>query len=551
MCRLGADVDGREQRHSKQRVGGKKMYDPLRAKSKVVLYATVTFVIGIGVASGLGWTSVSHAMPSIVTAPQVPAEAVQPALDLSEAFTNLAEAVTPAVVRIETRRPQSAQPPSAAQPDPETLRRFFPDLPFEPDGTAPPGGDRPRSPRVAGGTGFIVSDNGYILTNNHVVAGAQEVTVYFEDRRQFTAEIVGADPFTDVAVIKIESDEPLPVIAFGDSDEVKVGEWILAIGNPGFGGRTQLSFTVTAGIISARGRRLDLLRNDLFNDPRYGSDQASWSIEDFIQTDAVINPGNSGGPMVNLHGQAVGINSAIASETGGYQGYGFAIPINLARRVMEDLVEYGHVRRPRIGVAIENVSPEDAEIYGLPSISGVFVQEVQNGPSMGLLEAEDVIVAIDDDPVGYTAELQARIAQRRPGDVVRITVYRDRQPMAVDVRLGEAPINNPPPVAAAPVTTSEQRLGIGVELLDAERAEAFGYSEPGGVVLTDVAPGSAADRRQASRYRTQRLVRINDDMIQTPDDVGAALNRVETGQIVSLHFQDQTKVERVLNVRMP
>ena len=527
------------------------MYDPLRAKSKVVLYTAVAFLVGLGIASGLGWTSVSHAMPSITTAPQVSAEAVQPALDLSDAFTNLAEAVTPAVVRIETRRPRTAATQNGAQPDPETLRRFFPDLPFDPDGTAPPGGDLPRAPRVAGGTGFIVSEDGYILTNNHVVAGAQEVTVYFEDRRQFTAEIIGADPFTDVAVIKIDSDDPLPAMAFGDSDDVKVGEWILAIGNPGFGGRTQLSFTVTAGIISARGRGLDLLRNDLFNDPRYGVDQASWSIEDFIQTDAVINPGNSGGPMVNLHGQAVGINSAIASETGGYQGYGFAIPINLARRVMEDLVEYGHVRRPRIGVAIENVSPEDAEFYGLPSISGVFVQEVQDGPSMGLLEAEDVIIAIDNEPVGYTAELQARIAQRRPGDVVNITVYRDRRSVDVDVRLGEAPINNPQPVAALPVTTSEQRLGIEVELLDAERAEAFGYTEPGGVVLTDVAPGSAADRREASRYQAQRLVRINDQVVETPDDVRVALNSVESGQIVSLHFQDRTKVERVLNVRMP
>lgn len=530
------------------------MYDPLRAKSKVVMYTAIAFLFGLGVASGLGWTDVSHAMPAITTAPQVSPEAVQPALDLSEAFTNLAEAVTPAVVRIETRRPRTTVARSGVQPDPETLRRFFPDLPFDPD--APPSGTPPgdvpgAAPRVAGGTGFIVSPDGYILTNNHVVEGAQEVTVYFADRRQFNADIVGTDPFTDVAVIKIDAGTPLPVMAFGDSDDVKVGEWILAIGNPGFGGQTQLNFTVTAGIISARGRGLDLLRNDLFRDPRYGSEQASWSIEDFIQTDAVINPGNSGGPMVNLRGQVVGINSAIASETGGYQGYGFAIPINLARRVMEDLVEYGHIRRPRIGVAIENVSPEDAEFYGLPAIAGVFVQEVQNGPSMGLLQSEDVIVAIDDEPVGYTAELQAKIAQRRPGDVVTVTVYRDRRPVDVDIRLGEAPINNPPPTPVAAVASSAQRLGIEVEPLDAERAESFGFAEPGGVVLTDVAPGSAADRRQALRYQGQRLVRVNDGAVQTPDDVRDALNRVQTGEIVSLHFEDRAGTERVLNVRMP
>jgi serine protease Do len=533
------------------------MYDPLRAKAKVVLCAVVTFLFGLGVASGLGWTSVSHAMPSISTAPQVSREAVQPALDLSEAFTNLAEAVTPAVVRIETRRPRSAETQSGSQPDPETLRRFFPDLPFDPDlGTppfgTPPGEDTPRAPRIAGGTGFIVSADGYILTNNHVVAGAQEVTVYFADRQQFNAEIIGGDPFTDVAVIKIDSDETLPVMAFGDSDDVKVGEWILAIGNPGFGGNTQLNFSVTAGIISARGRGLNLLRNDLRTDPRYGSEQAQWSIEDFIQTDAVINPGNSGGPMVSLHGQVVGINSAIASETGGYQGYGFAIPINLARRVMEDLVEYGHVRRPRIGVRIGEVSPEDAELYQLPSISGVFVQEVQDGPSAGLLEAEDIIVAIDDEPVGYSAELQARIAQKRPGEVVTATVYRGGRPIEVDIRLGEAPINNAPPTAAAAaVSNSEQRLGIEVAPLDAKTAETYGFSEPGGVVLTDVAPGSVADRRQALAYQGHRLLRINDGVIGAPEDLSAALNRVETGQIVSLHFQDRAGTEGVLNLRMP
>jgi len=214
-------------------------------------------------------------------------------------------------------------------------------------------------------------------------------------------------------------------------------------------------------------------------------------------------------------------------------------------------VEYGHVRRPRIGVAIEEISPEDAELYGLPSISGVFVQEVQNGPSMGLLEPEDVIVAIDDQPVAYSAELQARIAQRRPGDVVTVTVYRDGRAVDVDVRLGEAPINSTPLATVAAATTSQQRLGIEVEPIDAERAEAFGFSEPGGVVLTDVAPGSAADRRQALRFQGNRLLRINEREILTPADVSAALNGVQSGQIVSLHFEDRMGSERVLNVRMP
>ena len=195
-------------------------------------------------------------------------------------------------------------------------------------------------------------------TNNHVVAGSDDVRVYFPDRRYFPATIVGADPFTDVAVIKVDIDEPLPTMAFGDSDATKVGEWILAIGNPGFGNSTQLDFTVTAGIISARGRGLRLLQQDIVNDPRFDRSLSGYAIEDFIQTDAVINPGNSGRPDGRTSdGQVVGINSAIASSTGVLSGIRVRDTDQpRPHRVMEDLIEYGHVRRPRIGVAIEPVS---------------------------------------------------------------------------------------------------------------------------------------------------------------------------------------------------
>jgi serine protease Do len=515
------------------------MYDPLRAKAKVVLYSAVAFLFGLGTASGLGWTSTSHAMPAISVAPQVSPDAVRPALDLSQAFTSLAEAVTPAVVRIESRRQPTT---TSSQQIPDAFRRFF-DV---------PNGGTPAPPRVSSGSGFIVSPDGYILTNNHVVEGADELTVYFSDRRYLRAEVVGTDPFTDVAVIKVTSREPLPTMSFGNSDQVKVGEWVLAIGNPGFGSSAQLDFTVTAGIISARGRGLQLLQRDLQNDPRFGGDASRWAIEDFIQTDAVINPGNSGGPMVNLRGQVVGINSAIASTTGVYQGYGFAIPINLARRVMEDLVEYGHVKRPRIGVSIQDVSAEDAELYGLPSVSGVLVQTVESGgPAVGLLRPEDVIVAINDEPVGYVAELQAKIAENRPGDRVRVTVYRNRQRVNVDVRLTEAPINSVSTVTTTRSVLSEERLGINVQELDAATAQQLGYDQAGGIVLRDVAPGSAAQRRAVGAFQGQRLVRINDTPISTRDDVRAALDRVRSGEIVSLHFRDPAGVDRVVNVRMP
>ncbi|MDA0329094.1 MAG: trypsin-like peptidase domain-containing protein [Gemmatimonadetes bacterium] len=516
------------------------MYDPLKAKARVVMYAATAALVGIGIAAGLGWTSTSHAMPLLNEVGQVSEAAVRPALDLSDAFTNLADAVTPAVVRIESRRTAQARDREEV---PQQFRQFF----DTPEGTPAP----PQS-QISGGSGFIVSSDGYILTNNHVVEGATDVRVYFPDRRYFQARIIGTDPFTDVAVIKVDVDETLPAMVIGDSDRIKVGEWILAIGNPGFGASTQLDFTVTAGIISARGRGLQLLQRDLFNDPRYGADLSPYAIEDFIQTDAVINPGNSGGPMVNLRGQVVGINSAIASTTGVYQGYGFAIPINLARRIMEDLVEYGHVRRPRIGVTIEEIEAEDAEQYGLPSVSGVLVQAVdRSGPSAGALRPEDVIVRLDDEPVGYVSELQAEIAERRPGDRVRLTVYRARQSIQVEVRLGDAPINDVPAVVAEAATNAEERLGINVEALDAQRAQDLGFSDPSGVILSEVARGSAAERRNINNYRGYKLIRINDAEIATPDDVRAALVGAAAGEIVSLHFLHPNGDERVVNVRMP
>lgn len=515
------------------------MYDPLRAKAKVVIYTVVAFLFGLGLASGMGWTTASHAVPVVSTAPQVSAESVQPARDLSEAFVNLAGAVTPGVVRIETRRPMQA----SSRQVPDVFRRFF-DIP-EHDQQAPP-----SQGQLAGGSGFIVSEDGYILTNNHVVEGADQIRVYLPDRRYFDATLVGNDPFTDVAVIKIDAGSGLPAMSFGNSDDVKVGEWVLAIGNPGFGNSTQLDYTVTAGIISARGRGLRLLQRDLFDDPQYGPDQAGFAIEDFIQTDAVINPGNSGGPMVNLQGQVVGINSAIATSTGFYQGYGFAIPINLARRIMQDLIEYGSVKRPLIGVSIGEVTAEDAEIYGLPKVSGVLVQDVnEGGPSEGRLQPEDVIVALDGQPVGYVAELQAKIAERHPGDRVTLTVYRDRRPTDVTVRLEEAPINERRVRTANTTVHAEERLGIRVEVLDEALARRLEYDEPGGVVISDVQRASPAARRGVPLG--SKLVRINDTPIETPDDVQRALSNVGAGEIVSLHTQSPTGQNSVINIRMP
>jgi len=253
---------------------------------------------------------------------------------------------------------------------------------------------------------------------------------------------------------------------------------------------------------------------------------------------------------VDLNGQVVGINSAIASSTGYYQGYGFAIPVNLARRVMQDLIEYGAVKRPLIGVTIQDVSAEDAEVYHLPKVSGVLVQDIrEDGPAVGKLQPEDVIVEVAGEPVGYVAELQAKIAEHHPGDRVTLKVYRNGKPMEVTLRLDEAPINERPVQTAERTVHAEEQLGIKVETLDAELADQLHYGKAGGVVISDVARASPAYRRGVGVGA--KLVQVNDTPIETPEDVRSALHEVGPGEIVSLHLEDQDGVGRVVNVRMP
>ena len=514
------------------------MYDPLRSKMKVVFYSVLASLFGLGIASGLGWTGVTHSMPVLETEPQVPVEAVQPALDLSDAFVNVSEMVTPGVVRIEARR----QAP-AAQEQPSRLFRNQPGLEQQ---------DRPD--QVSGGSGFIVSPDGYILTNNHVVADATTLTVFLQDRRSFPATLVGRDPFTDVAVIKIAADD-LSSLSLGDSDNLRVGEWIVAIGNPGFGGTSRpLDYTVTVGIVSALGRPLQLLQQELNQNPET-REARGFAIEDFIQTDAVINPGNSGGPMVNLRGQVVGINSAIASRTGFYQGYGFAIPIDLAQRVMEDLVEYGSVRRAWLGIAMTGVDAISAESYGLPTVSGVEVTQITpDGPAQeyGLM-AYDVIVAIDDQPVGRTGQLQQSIARKRPGDRIDVTVYRDGRPRTINVRLGEAELSPEPvtAVASAPVREEERmddKLGLRIENMTRDFAANYGFRDVSGAAITDVqVNGPAARRGLVPGYR---IIEINREPVDNASDVRRIMSDVGRGDIVTLRVQASTGQPQVFHVRV-
>ncbi len=329
-----------------------------------------------------------------------PIPGTQPLADLSEAFAAVAEEVRPSVVYIRAeRRERVAQTPRL----PRGFDPFF--------GLPQPRQRAPQRERGSG-SGFIVSGDGYILTNHHVVEGADKVTVELLDHRQFDAKVVGSDQNTDVAVIKIDARDLQP-LALGSSASARVGEWVLAIGNP-LG--ENLTFTVTSGIISAKGRgRLNL--------PGAGDR----SIQDFIQTDAAINPGNSGGPLVNVRGEVIGVNSAIASETGFNVGYGFAIPIDLARNVMDQLIRTGKVERAALGVRVNDATALDARYVGLPEVRGVKIENFssENSPARRAgLEVGDVIVSIDGQPVEYVAQLQQIVGFRRPGETARVEVAR-------------------------------------------------------------------------------------------------------------------------------
>ena len=279
---------------------------------------------------------------------------------------------------------------------------------------------RERSYQTSG-SGVIISEAGYVITNNHVVQDAETINVVLNDKRSFVARLVGNDPSSDLAVIKIEADglEPLQV---GNSDEVKIGEWVLAVGNP-----FNLTSTVTAGIVSAKARNINILGNKMSNAP----------IESFIQTDAAVNPGNSGGALVNLKGELVGINTAIASSTGSYTGYSFAIPSNIVRKVTSDLIQYGMTQKANIGVHFAEMDSKLAEVKGIKSVRGIYIGYVikDGAADKAGIKDGDIITSIDGKSVNSNAEFNEVLAQHSPGDVVKVAIERDGKPFYFDVTL--------------------------------------------------------------------------------------------------------------------
>ena len=449
----------------------------------------------------------------------------------SAAFADVAEAVIPAVVRITTER--SLGEAHAGVRD--RLRDMF-DLPEDhPD--AMPG------PQRGGGTGFLVAADGLILTNNHVVAEADHIMVTLWDKRVFPARVIGADPTTDLALVKVDG-RNLPHARLGDSDEVRVGEWLLAIGNPGFAYETStLDFTVTSGILSAKGRPLGIIGQELSNAT------APYAIEDFLQTDAAINPGNSGGPLVDLHGRIIGINTAIASGTGFNQGYGFAIPINVAKSVMDDLIEHGRVRRPLLGISIQNITAEDAEVYRLPRIAGVLVEDFQNGSpaERAGMRRHDVIVGVEGREVERLGQFQRLVAQHDPGDVVEVEAIRFGERLRFDVRLTEADLGEP--VTRTPGRVRDRSLGLEVVDLTPAVARERGFRRSGGALIAMVEPDGIARLRNVPPNTIIRSV--NRERVGSAEEALAMIRQVPSGEVVSLLLESRTGATYIRNLRIP
>ncbi len=450
-------------------------------------------------------------------------EGYKAAKDLSSAFASAAERAMPAVVSIKvektinTARVYQGDQQLSIPFDNDLLRQFF--------GGQMPQMQTPRKYKEQGqGSGFIISKDGYILTNNHVVGDVDKITVELQDGRKFTnAKVIGSDPGTEVALIKIDGDD-FPVLPMGDSDKNKIGDWVIAIGNP-FG----LSETVTVGVISALGRNKVGIAN----------------YENFIQTDAAINPGNSGGPLINLDGQAIGINTAIFSESGGYMGIGFAIPIDIARNIEKQLKENGKVIRGYLGVACQDVTPEMAEILGLKNSSGIIVATVEkDSPAdKGGLMNQDVILELNGNKVESYDTFRNDIANLKPDSKVKLTISREGKTQNIMVTLTERTIDGVAKAFNKEQPKSKAALGIDVQNVTNDIARQLGYKLGEGVVVTSVYPDGPAS--EAGIETGDLILSVNRQNVNSVDEFDKAINNVKENKVLLL-VKDENSTQFVV-----
>jgi Do/DeqQ family serine protease len=423
-------------------------------------------------------------------------------------FIAVAEKATPSVVHIHSKYGGNRTTQRRNQDEmPDLFREFFGDD-FPRQFRGPQGGGE------SSGSGVIVSQDGYIVTNNHVVADASEVEVVMSDKRTYKAEVIGTAPTVDLAVIKIK-EKNLPNMVFGNSDEVKVGEWVLAVGNP-----FNLESTVTAGIVSAKGRNLNILR-----------DKGADAIESFIQTDAAVNPGNSGGALINTKGELVGINTAIATPTGTYAGYSFAVPANIVIKVMKDLIEYGSLQRGYLGVEIRELDGKFAEEKGIKDITeGVYVGKVS--PSSAAAEAGvkegDVIVGMDGKKIKSSPELLGEIARRRPGDKVNLEIVRNGKKQNFSVFLkskeGSAELSTRRP-------GSDEVKGLGGELEEVSKDEMAQLRIQGGAKVAELGAGKL---RESGMQEGFVITKINGQAVKSVEDFINKYKQIQPGDDVYL-----------------
>ncbi|MGH7205368.1 MAG: DegQ family serine endoprotease [Nitrospiraceae bacterium] len=477
---------------------------------KRLLHHKLGIIVGLAILAAVagGGESIMTSHASGSTSPTVASPAISAQQGAVPSFTEVAKAVTPAVVNITTSmgdRGHEARGPRDRMR--ERMEEFF-GSPWGPRGPM-----EPREHRGGGmGSGVIVSPDGYIITNNHVIDGARELTVTLPDKREFKGKVIGTDPKTDLALIKVEA-QGLPSVTWGDSSKLQVGEYVLAVGNP-FG----LNSTVTLGIVSALGRG------------RMGITQ----YEDFIQTDAAINPGNSGGALVNARGELVGINTAIFSQTGGYQGVGFAVPASMAQPVYDSLVKIGKVVRGYLGVGIQEITQDLAKSFGLKQAQGALVSDVnEDSPAeqAGITQG-DVIIGYQGSPVQDAVALQRAVTRTPVGTKATVKVARNGHEMDLTVTIGEQP--DTVKIARAEQGSSEHPLaGVAVQELDRQTARDLGLTKKTqGVVVMDVEPDSLAS--QAGLTPGDVIREINKQPVKSVKDYEKIMSSLKKDQQVLL-----------------
>lgn len=439
------------------------------------------------------------------------------AVDLSNSFKHVSRALKPSVVSISSIKRITTTPQIRSfgnRPMPDQFRQFFGDDLFDRFMFEMPTPQR-QFQQQGLGTGVILSEDGYLVTNHHVIADADEIKVTLSDKRQFSAEIVGSDRATDLAVLKIDANG-LSAAHWGDSQYLEVGDWVIAIGSP-FG----LEQTVTAGIVSATGR----------------ANVGITDYEDFIQTDAAINPGNSGGPLVNLRGEVVGINTAIASRNGGNMGIGFAIPSDMAHTVIDKLIDYGQVERGFIGASIQDLSAGLAESFDYGSTEGVLIGDlVVDGPAAKAgLKPGDIVQELDGEPMGSASQLRNAVASLPAGERATIKVFRDGESRDLEV---EIEARESPTESTSGGSVSDRDLGLAVQTLTPEQSEQLGLDQDSkGVVVTDVDPSSAA--ASVGVRPGDVITSVNGDSIERAKDFRKAVEQADLQRGIRLQLLKQ------------